>query len=73
MRRKPYTEVGIRRVSCFRCGAKPSVHQWQVCADGNVYRTVCLPCDVALNRLVLEFMGDADADEKLRAYASASD
>ena len=28
-RRPPYTEIGIKRIPCARCG-KPSVHQWQV-------------------------------------------
>lgn len=67
LRRRPYTQIGIRRVPCFRCG-KPSRFQWQVCADGNRFRGLCSGCDVALNDLVLRWMGDPDADAKLAAY-----
>jgi hypothetical protein len=54
-RRKPYTEIGIRRIPCARCG-KPSTQQWQVCANGNRYLGVCTMCDVTLNAFILEFM-----------------
>lgn len=67
-RRKPYTERGIRRVPCRRCGS-PSRFQWQVCADGNIFRGLCEKCDVALNHLVLHWMRDPDADQKVAAYA----
>lgn len=53
-RRTPYTEIGVRRVKCFRCG-KPAVYQWNICSDGG-YRPICPSCDVKLNRLVLSFM-----------------
>lgn len=53
-RKKPYTEIGISRVPCRRCG-KPSVHQWQCCANGNRWMGVCLDCDIELNRIALEF------------------
>ena len=56
MRRKPYTERGISRVPCERCG-EPSVHQWQICATDNQWSGVCRRCDVDLNRLVVRFMG----------------
>lgn len=68
MRRQPYTKRGIRRVPCTRCGA-PSVHQWQVCADGNRYRGVCEECDIGLNRLALEFMRVPNAEVLLSVYA----
>jgi hypothetical protein len=68
VRRKPYTDIGIRRVPCFCCGA-PSETQWNICADGNVFRGLCLPCDVALNDAVLRFMGDPDRTAKIAAYA----
>lgn len=55
-RRTPYTERGIRRVPCYKCG-QPSRYQWQVCADGNVWRGLCAACDIALNRLVLRWFG----------------
>lgn len=55
MRKRPYTENGINRVPCERCG-EPSVHQWQICATGNKWCGVCEICDAALNALVIEFM-----------------
>lgn len=71
MRRTPYTERGIRRLKCFRAGCTNRAEfQWQICADGRVFRPVCLPCDIDLNRLVLEWAGVPDAAEKLAAYAA---
>jgi len=55
MRRKPYTEIGITRIPCQRCG-KSSNYQWQICATGNQWAGVCVECDIALNKLVIEFM-----------------
>lgn len=54
-RRKPYTEIGVRRLKCIRCGEQ-AVHQWNACADGNLWRPICQECDILLNRLVLMFM-----------------
>ena len=56
MRCKPYTELGLSRVPCERCGA-PSANQWQICATGNKWAGVCVKCDVALNEMVVAFMG----------------
>lgn len=67
MRREPYTEAGIKRVKCLRCGEQAS-QQWQICADGNQYRPICNPCDVKLNKLVLKFMRFKDWRVKLAAY-----
>lgn len=66
----PYTKAGISRIPCARCQA-PSVHQWQVCADGNQYRGICEACDIALNALVLKFMRIPGREAKLRAYRRA--
>lgn len=55
MRRKPYTEIGINRVPCYRCG-EPSLRQWQICSLNNEYKGLCRECDIKLNRIVLEFM-----------------
>lgn len=66
-RMTPYTERGISRVPCFRCD-RPSVHQWQICADDNVFRGLCDECDEALNELVLRWMGFTDAFEKIKRY-----
>ncbi len=66
-RTRPYTAIGIRRVSCVRCGS-PAVHQWQVCADLNRYRALCLDCDIALNAYVLAWANDPSAAAKVAAY-----
>lgn len=66
-RSEPYTASGIRRVQCVRCGAL-AVHQWQVCADRNLFRALCLDCDIALNRMVLEWANDPNAAAKVAAY-----
>ena len=55
MRRKPYTETGIKRVPCFRC-EKQSARQWQICSLKNEYKGLCRDCDVKLNKIVLTFM-----------------
>lgn len=66
-RQEPYTAAGIVRLKCIRC-AGPAVHQWNICSDGNNYRPLCLPCDIALNRLVLEWIGHPRVDELIAAY-----
>jgi hypothetical protein len=71
-RRTPYTEIGIRRLPCVRCGAKPSIHQFQICADGRKYRPVCVECDIALNVLVCEFLQLPGHRRRLAQYAKAS-
>lgn len=69
-RRKPYTEIGIGRLPCARCGKRPSCHQWNACADG-LFRPICEDCDIELNRLVLTWMGDPEVDAKMERYAKA--
>lgn len=69
---KPYTQIGISRVPCSKCGA-PSFHQWQVCANGRRFLGVCQPCDIDLNRLSLEFMRVPDAEALLAAYIAKSE
>ena len=44
--------------------------QWQVCADDRVYRVLCFIHDIALNRLVLTWVGDPDAFRKLSKYSA---
>ena len=66
-RREPYTARGIRRLRCVRCG-RPATQQWQICSDGNLYRPICIDCDVELNRLVLEFIGFPHVDDMIVAY-----
>lgn len=67
MRKKPYTEIGIRRLKCFRCG-RGARYQWQICSDGNAWRPLCAECDVELNEIVLRWAGDPDAELKINAY-----
>jgi len=67
-RKGPYTEAGIRQLFCIRCSNR-AVHQWNVCADGNNFRPLCLDCDIALNVMVLQWMGDPEWKEKSNAYA----
>ncbi len=66
-RPEPFTSAGIVRLKCIRCGAQ-AVHQWSICADGNNHRPICLACDIALNRLVLEWFGHPRTDELIEAY-----
>lgn len=66
-RRKPYTVEGARRVGCIRCGA-PGSGTWQVCADKRRFRVLCSRCDIALNRLVLEWAGDPKVDARMCNY-----
>jgi len=72
MRKKPYTERGINRVPCTRCGS-PSVHQWQICADGNQYRGVCERCDIQLNDYVMSFMKIPNRQEKIERYIAINE
>lgn len=66
-RTKPYTEKGILRVACFRCGC-PSKYQWNCCADGNIWRGLCQNCDIELNETVLNFFNHPQKVELLRQY-----
>lgn len=66
-RKSAYTDRGISRVKCTRCGA-PASQQWQVCANGRWYAGICDACDVALNAAVLEFMAIPNRDNLIRNY-----
>lgn len=66
-RRQPYTEAGVKRMPCARCGER-ATFQWQICSDGNLWRPICVACDVSLNEKVLEFMGDKDVKAKMAKY-----
>lgn len=67
MRLKPYTEIGIKRKKCFRCGGQ-AVFQWQICSDDNQYRPICLKCDIELNGMVLKWAGFNNWEKKLNEY-----
>ena len=64
----PYLEEAIAAAPCARCGGKPSRFQWTICADGNIQRPICLPCDLALQELVLRFMGFSNWKRKMKTY-----
>ena len=66
-RKLPYTKAEIATKACVGCGA-PSVHQWQCCANGNRWLTLCLSCDVALNEMVLAFLRIPRRAGMLAAY-----
>jgi len=66
-RKIPYTEIGIGRKRCIRCKAKAEF-QWQICALDNLYSPICRDCDISLNKLVLEFMGIANASKIITDY-----
>ncbi len=71
-RREPYTEEGVKRLPCTRCG-EPAMHQWNVCSDWNLHRPICKQCDIELNLLVLWFMRDPDWQQKIDAYKESFD
>lgn len=52
---------------CVRCG-RPATEVFNICADGNVSRRLCPPCDIALNAMVLDFMKLPDAAKKMVHY-----
>ena len=69
-RKKPYTERGISRVPCLRCG-KPSRYQWQACSLGNRWIAVCPECDVGLNSAALRYAGVPGWKEIIANYAKS--
>ncbi len=72
MHRRPYTAIGIRRLRCFRAGCdRRAATQWQICSDGRQFRPVCIECDIELNRMVLEWAGFPDAEERIRTYSES--
>lgn len=66
-RKHPYTIRGVRRLPCAHCG-QPASGQWQICADGNLWRPMCPRCDVMLNGLALRAMHDPDWVVKMQRY-----
>ena len=66
-RTEPYTEVGIKRLKCIKCGAEAEF-QWNICADNGYYRAICGDCDVLLNEAVLTFMGHPNVEGLISRY-----
>ena len=67
--RKPYTRAKIASKPCVRCG-EPANTFWGICADNNVSRPLCKPCDIELNAMVLEWVGHPKARELMEMYES---
>lgn len=58
MRTTSYTEEGIKRVDCFRCGIQ-ATRQWEIYCDGNQFVAVCDECDMVMNDMLavcMEYM-----------------
>ena len=66
-RKEPYTELGLKKFGCIRCGC-PATTQWQICSDGNNYRPLCTSCDIRLNEMVLKWMDHPKWAEKINQY-----
>ena len=69
-RYKPYTDIGISRVPCARCGL-PSSQQWSVCANGGRFLGICQHCDIELNRRVMAYMRLKDQKELMQQYINS--
>lgn len=70
---QPYTETGLARLLCARCGKEPAAEQFMFrsCALGGsrVHLPLCLGCDADLNEMVLRFFAFAGVDiDKAMAY-----
>lgn len=66
-RTTPYTELGIRRLKCARCGGQAR-YQWQICADNRVFRPLCAQCDVDLNEMVMRWAFGGTREADIEAY-----
>jgi hypothetical protein len=64
---KPYTQRGIKRVPCIKCG-QPSKYQWGICSNQNRNLPVCTDCDIELNKIFLDFANFPNKEELLHAY-----
>jgi hypothetical protein len=65
-RRKPYTRIGLKRLSCARCG-DPASRQVVFPID-DLWKPMCVKCEEELNLIYLIFMEDPDIDEKIAQY-----
>lgn len=66
-RRKPYTVIGISRMRCVRCPRRAR-YQWQICADGRVFRPLCEECDIELNAMVMRWAWGDSREADIAAY-----
>lgn len=67
-RRREYTVRGIRRLDCIGGCGRRAFSTWSICADRNVLRPLCIECDIAINRMVLEYMRHPEVDRTMAAY-----
>lgn len=65
-RRRPYTERGISRVPCVKCGA-PSKYQWRICST-DAWTAVCRRHDIEVNRKIARWAFGSDAEPLLKRY-----
>lgn len=66
-----YTKTQIADRLCSRAGCgRPGHSSWAGCADGHVQRPLCAECDIELNRIVQEWWGDPEWEQKIVAYAN---
>jgi len=65
-RHKLYTKIGLRRLSCVRCG-DPAARQVRFSVDG-LWKPVCRQCDEELQLIFLVYLGDPDIDSKIERY-----
>lgn len=73
-RTRPYTEAGLPRVPCARCG-RPSRHQWSLrpCAIGKTaWHGLCREHDLQLNLDMLSFFKVPDAEALMAEYERKS-
>lgn len=70
-RLRRYTNGDMKKLKCFRCGSNQPKEQWQICSDGNQWRPVCIPCDIELNKLVLEWARFPNWKEMFDSYRVA--
>jgi hypothetical protein len=58
MRRKPYTQIGIRRLKCCVSGCENrGEFQWQCCAH-----------DIGMNQMALEYIGHPRTEALVEEY-----
>lgn len=67
-RREPYTAIGIRRLKCQRCKKRPAHASWNCCANDNRHVPLCVECDIALNRLAMDFFRIPGRRPLMRRY-----
>lgn len=71
-RKEPYTDRGIRRVKCAKCKKRKASLQWSTaCANENKWVALCVPCDIELNWIVLEWLGDPDISKIMEKYSAS--